>query len=52
MTITHRAHQTVWKHYQQVGEKHANFAMQHMKSVEDIYPVFRELFKKNTQNAA
>jgi hypothetical protein len=50
--ITQRAHQTLWKHYQQVGEKHANFAMQHIKSVEDIYPVFRELFKKNTQNAA
>jgi hypothetical protein len=50
--ITQRAHQTLWKHYQQVGEKHANFAMQHIKSVEDIYPVFRELFKKSTQNAA
>jgi hypothetical protein len=50
--ITQRAHQTLWKHYQQVGEKHANFAMQHIKSVEDIYPVFRELFKKSTQNVA
>ena len=50
--ITQRAHQTLWKHYQQVGEKHANFAMQHIKSVEDIYPVFRELFKKSTKNAA
>jgi hypothetical protein len=50
--ITQRAHQTLWKHYQQVGEKYTNFAMQHIKSVEDIYPVFRELFKKNTQNAA
>jgi hypothetical protein len=50
--ITQRAHQTLWKHYQQVGEKHSNFAMQHIKSVEDIYPVFREIFKKSTQNAA
>ncbi len=50
--ITQRAHQTLWKHYQQVAEKHANFAMQHIKSVEDIYPVFRELFKKSTQNVA
>jgi hypothetical protein len=50
--ITQRAHQTLWKHYQQVGEKHSNFAMQHIKSVEDIYPIFREIFKKSTQNAA
>lgn len=44
--ITQRAHQTLWKHYEQVEESHANFAMQHIKSVADIYPVFRELFKK------
>ena len=50
--ITQRAHQTLWKHYQQVEESHANFAMQHIKSVADIYPVFRELFKKSTQSAA
>lgn len=50
--ITQRAHQTLWKHYQEVEESHANFAMQHIKSVADIYPVFRELFKKNTQSAA
>lgn len=50
--ITQRAHQTLWKHYQQVEESHTNFAMQHIKSVADIYPVFRELFKKNTQSAA
>jgi uncharacterized sporulation protein YeaH/YhbH (DUF444 family) len=50
--ITQRAHQTLWKHYQQVEDSHANFAIQHIKSVADIYPVFRELFKKNTQSAA
>ncbi len=50
--ITQRAHQTLWKHYQQVEESHPNFAMQHIKSVADIYPVFRELFKKSTQSAA
>jgi len=50
--ITQRAHQTLWKHYQQVEDSHANFAMQHIKSVADIYPVFRELFKKSTQSAA
>ncbi len=50
--ITQRAHQTLWKHYQKVEETHPNFAMQHIKSVDDIYPVFRELFKKNTLNVA
>jgi uncharacterized sporulation protein YeaH/YhbH (DUF444 family) len=50
--ITQRAHQTLWKHYQHVEDSHANFAMQHIKSVADIYPVFRELFKKSTQSAA
>ncbi|ALO35345.1 hypothetical protein CMT41_11900 [Colwellia sp. MT41] len=49
--ITQRAHQTLWKHYQAVEQSNTNFAMQHIKSVADIYPVFRELFKKNTQNA-
>lgn len=50
--ITQRAHQTLWHHYQKVEQEHSNFAIQHIKSVEDIYPVFRELFKKSTQNAA
>lgn len=50
--ITQRAHQTLWKHYENVAETHPNFAMRHIKSVADIYPVFRELFKKNSQHAA
>jgi uncharacterized sporulation protein YeaH/YhbH (DUF444 family) len=50
--ITQRAHQTLWQQYQQVMENHTNFAIQHIKEVTDIYPVFRKLFKKNTKNAA
>ncbi len=50
--ITQRAHQTLWHEYQQVAEKNAHFAMRHIKSVDDIYPVFRDLFKKNTEQAA
>ncbi|WP_019025968.1 YeaH/YhbH family protein [Colwellia piezophila] len=50
--ITQRAHQTLWKHYLQVEASHTNFAMQHIKSVADIYPVFRELFKKSTRTVA
>ncbi|WP_206486335.1 YeaH/YhbH family protein [Thalassotalea sp. G2M2-11] len=50
--ITQRAHQTLWQYYSQVASTHEHFAMQHIKSVEDIYPVFRELFKKNQKQVA
>jgi uncharacterized sporulation protein YeaH/YhbH (DUF444 family) len=46
--ITQRAHQTLWQQYQQIKETNPNFAIQHIKEVADIYPVFRKLFKKNT----
>ena len=45
--ITTRAHQSLWREYQGIAQTHDNFAMQHIRSVEDIYPIFRELFKKN-----
>lgn len=45
--ITTRAHQSLWREYQGIAQTHSNFAMQHIRSVEDIYPIFRELFKKN-----
>ncbi|WP_018692677.1 YeaH/YhbH family protein [Algicola sagamiensis] len=44
--ITNRAHQSLWREYEKLAESFDNFAMQHIKSIEDIYPVFRELFKK------
>lgn len=50
--ITQRPHQTLWQQYQEVVASHGHFAMQHIKAVEDIYPVFRELFKKNKKEAA
>ena len=50
--ITQRAHQTLWQQYVQVKESNSNFAMAHIKEVTDIYPVFRELFKKNTESTA
>ncbi|MCJ8321736.1 MAG: YeaH/YhbH family protein [Colwellia sp.] len=50
--ITQRAHQTLWQQYQQVADTQAHFAMRHIKSVDDIYPVFRDLFKKSTVQAA
>lgn len=50
--ITQRAHQTLWREYVKIADTNAQFAMQHIKSVADIYPVFRELFKKGTKHAA
>ncbi|GAA5187411.1 YeaH/YhbH family protein [Ferrimonas gelatinilytica] len=44
--ITNRAHQTLWREYESLAAGNAHFAMQHIRSIEDIYPVFRELFKK------
>lgn len=46
--ITRRAHQTLWREYEVLQEKFGNFAMQHIREPEDIYPVFRELFHKQT----
>ncbi|CAM3016838.1 YeaH/YhbH family protein [Moritella viscosa] len=44
--ITNRAHQTLWREYEKVAEAYSQFALQHIRELEDIYPVFRELFKK------
>ncbi|MCE9678834.1 YeaH/YhbH family protein [Shewanella sp. AS1] len=44
--ITNRAHQTLWREYEQLQKVHDNIAVQHIRQAEDIYPVFRELFKK------
>ena len=50
--ITQRAHQTLWHQYMKIAETNPHFAMRHIKTVDDIYPVFRDLFKKNTTQAA
>lgn len=44
--ITRRAHQTLWREYETLSESNENFVMQNIRSADDIYPVFRELFKK------
>ena len=44
--ITNRAHQSLWQQYQNLAATHPQFAIKHIKSVADIYPVFRELFQK------
>jgi uncharacterized sporulation protein YeaH/YhbH (DUF444 family) len=50
--ISQRPHQTLWQQYQEIAAYTEHFAIQHIKSVEDIYPVFRELFKKKQSSAA
>lgn len=46
--ITRRSHQTLWHEYEKLENSFDNFAMKHIESVDDIFPVFRELFKKET----
>ncbi|RZQ86335.1 YeaH/YhbH family protein [Vibrio vulnificus] len=46
--ITRRSHQTLWHEYEKLEESFDNFAMKNIRSVEDIFPVFRELFHKET----
>lgn len=44
--ITEGDSQNLWEEYTQVMSHHSHFAMQKIKTPADIYPVFRELFKK------
>jgi uncharacterized sporulation protein YeaH/YhbH (DUF444 family) len=46
--ITKRSHQTLWHEYEKIQQTSDNFAMKNIRSVDDIFPVFRELFKKET----
>ena len=44
--IMPRHHQSLWEVYQKVQEGHENFAMESINTIAEIYPVFRELFKR------
>ncbi len=44
--ITDGESQNLWTEYEQVAEHHHHFAMKKIDSPGDIYPVFRDLFKK------
>lgn len=44
--ITEGEPQNLWYEYQDVAQSHPHFAMQKIASPSDIFPVFRELFKK------
>lgn len=47
--ITQGEPQNLWQEYVSVMQTHAHFAMQKIESASDIYPVFRELFKKQVK---
>lgn len=47
--ITHRDHQSLWNQYETLLETHNNFALKHIVEQGDIYPVFREFFRKQVQ---
>ncbi|THF62739.1 YeaH/YhbH family protein [Pseudothauera rhizosphaerae] len=44
--ITPGEPQNLWREYERLLGSHRNFAMQRIETPADIYPVFRELFKK------
>ncbi len=44
--ITPDRHQSLWEAYEEVKDSHPNFAMRQIDGPADIYPVFRELFKR------
>lgn len=44
--ITADNHQSLWSEYLSIKSSFKNFEMQNIESLSDIYPVFRELFKK------
>lgn len=47
--ITDGEPQNLWREYEQLASQHQHFAMRKIEDPADIYPVFRDLFKK--QNA-
>jgi uncharacterized sporulation protein YeaH/YhbH (DUF444 family) len=45
--ITKRNHQALWREYEQVADKFPDaFSQRHIADVDDIFPVFHELFQK------
>lgn len=50
--IMPRHHQSLWEAYQEINKKYSHFSMESIKEYNEIYPVFRELFKKNKQTQA
>lgn len=46
--IMPRHHQSLWEVYEKISKEYENFSMENIDNVTNIYPVFRELFKRKT----
>ena len=46
--IHNQRHQELWYEYQKIQEIYDSFAMKQIRNLEEIYPVFHELFKRRT----
>ncbi len=46
--ITPRQHQSLWYAYEEVAAAHPHFAMREIGGPDEIFPVFRDLFKRQT----
>ena len=46
--ITPDRHQSLWEAYEEVQATHPHFAMRQIDGPADIYPVFRDLFRRRT----
>lgn len=46
--IMPRHHQSLWEVYEKISFQFPNFALQTIHQLSDIYPVFRELFKRKS----
>jgi len=46
--IMPRHHQSLWEVYERLQAEYPNFSMENIDNVTNIYPVFRELFKRKT----
>ncbi|MCB1903889.1 MAG: YeaH/YhbH family protein [Chromatiaceae bacterium] len=44
--INNNGHHALWKAYESIEQRFESFAMRQIASVEEIYPVFHELFKR------
>lgn len=49
--ITEGEPQNLWQEYEQIAKGNKNFALKRIATAADIYPVFRDLFKKTTTHA-
>lgn len=47
--ITDRKHQSLWRHYRNIAQDTAGMFTGEVRSVKDIYPVFRKAFEKDTE---